>query len=392
MLDVRFFSNDRSGEIRSLEFIAHSLLQAKEVYYFNLPYFEDIRVMAFSPNEENKQRFKELTKDVSLEIMKKIKKVAPGEDIKEILSSSYNENDIRKVFTEITLNYLKRKDLPRFPSEHEKVASKKEENPIYKKTSFKKNEDQLELYKLHNLEEAAKYSKEIYNRASETFKTLLAKSPVFLVKYNDQDVVALGAHLNILIGKQEVTREFKDTGKKNILLPYTDKELVPFLNHIDKNCTDSDFKNYMKELKNERDDLFKKQASWGKGREGLDAGVEDNVEPAINQEKVPPSIITELKETEKKLQKLKELVNLMNQNADQNKDKIQELTRDIDFDIDTGTFIRTAPLKTAAEEATFMRTAPDNKKCPECGCTEDACIDGCLCIKGKCNCKSCVKS
>ena len=389
MLDTRFFNNDRSGEIKSLEFIVTALMQKKIVYYFNLPYIEDIRVMAFSPNEDNTEEFKKLTEDVPLETMKKIKKVGPGEDIKEVLSSTYNESDIRKVVTDITLSNLMKKDYTNYAA---KVVVKEQENPIYKKTTFKKNDDKLELYKLSNLDDAARYSKEIYNRAPEIFKTLLINNPMFLIKYNDREVVALGAHLNMLVGKQEVTREFKDTGEKNILVPYKEKEFTPFLNHLDRNCIDSDFKTYMKELKSERDDLFGKSASWGKGREGLDAGIEDSTEPAISQEKVPPSIITEFKETEKKLQKLKELINLMNENSYQNKDKIQQLTRDIDFDIATGTFIRTAPMKVATEEATFMRTAPDVKKCSECGCTEEACMKGCLCIEGKCKCGFCVKS
>jgi len=271
-------------------------------------------------------------------------------------------------------------------------------NPVYKKQTFKKKDDLLELYKIEDRGDAQLYIGDRYDQLKLVYDTLLAKGPLFLIKYNGEDVVSLGVDLNLTVGKKEVQRTFKDSEKeKTILIPYTMKDIAPFLNHVDRNYIDTDLQAYMKELRGDRDDVFKVNSSWGKGREGLDAS--PGVEVAV--EKVPPVINKELQETEKKLKKLKELINLINQDVEQNKEKIQQLTRDIDFDMDSGTFIRTAPMKTAAEEATFIRTAPEEsakflrlapKECSDCGCTEEECAQGCQCKEGECYCSSCLKS
>lgn len=271
-------------------------------------------------------------------------------------------------------------------------------NPVYKKQGYKQIDDLLELYKINDSEDAQLYIGDRYGELKLVYETILRNGPIFLIKYNNKDVVSLGPDLNITVGKKEVKRTFKDSEEeKTILIPYTMKDVAPFLKHVDKNYKEDSFQSYMKELKEERDDLFKFSSSWGKGREGLDAA--PGVELAV--EKVPPVITKELQETEKKLNKLKELINLMNQDKEQNKEKIEQLTRDIDFDIDTGTFVRTAPMKAGAEEeASFIRTAPEEsakflrlapKECVNCGCTEEECSEGCECIEGKCYCSSCCK-
>ena len=226
---------------------------------------------------------------------------------------------------------------------------------VYEKDGLKKRGDLLEVYKIKTDADAKRYMEEPYNKFKLVYDTLLAKGPIFLIKYNGEDVVRIGPDLNVTVGKKEVQRTFKDSEKeKTVKIPYTIEEILPFLNHVDRNYKDKDFQSYVKEFKEQNSDIFKFSSSWGKGREGLDASTEE----------VPPIILKEVEVTEKKLTKLKDLINLM-KNKEQNKEKITELTREIDFDEETGTFVRTAPMIASnTEEATFLRTAPEKEEQP----------------------------
>lgn len=383
MLNSKHYHHTPNGIEKSLEFIVENLYEGKAVYFIKIESQDSIKVIAFKNNEEEIQKFKNLMKKVDENEMVYLKQATKDE-----LFSEYGKDLTLKVFGKIAL------DISKIASS----TASSTVNPVYKKQGYKKIDDLLELYKINNSEDAQLYIGDRYGELKLVYETILRNGPIFLIKYNNKDVVSLGPDLNITVGKKEVKRTFKDSEEeKTILIPYTMKDVAPFLNHIDRNYKEDTFQSYMKELKEDRDDLFRFSSSWGKGREGLDAS--PGVELAV--EKVPPVITKELQETEKKLNKLKELISLMNQDGEQNKEKIQQLTRDIDFDIDTGTFVRTAPMKAGAEEeAAFIRTAPEEsakflrlapKECVNCGCTEEECAEGCECKEGKCNCSSCCK-
>lgn len=271
-------------------------------------------------------------------------------------------------------------------------------NLVYQKKDYRKKGDSLELYKIETSEDASKlYDSNYYKNFKGFVNSSLTQGPIFLVKYDGADVVRLSSDGKVTVGKQKVARVFKDadefyndktkeweTEKRIVEIPYNLKEVAPFLNHIERNYTHPIFASYLSELKSQRQDVFKPVSSWGKGREGLDAS--PDVQPAKN---IAPSILKELEETENKAKKLKELIRLMNQGGEEVKQKIDELTREIDFDLSTGTFIRTAPLKANTdEEASFIRTAP--KQCPDCGCTDQECVEGCRCQEGLCRCAFCL--
>lgn len=383
MLNSKHYHHTPNGIEKSLEFIVENLYEGKAVYFMKIESQDSIKVIAFKNNEEEIQKFKNLMKKVDENEMVYLKQATKDE-----LFSEYGKDLTLKVFGKIAL------DISKIASS----TASSTVNPVYKKQGYKKIDDLLELYKINDSEDAQLYIGDRYGELKLVYETILRNGPIFLIKYNNKDVVSLGPDLNITVGKKEVKRTFKDSEEeKTILIPYTMKDVAPFLNHIDRNYKENTFQSYMKELKEDRDDLFRFSSSWGKGREGLDAS--PGVELAV--EKVPPVITKELQETEKKLNKLKELISLMNQDGEQNKEKIQQLTRDIDFDIDTGTFVRTAPMKAGAEEeAAFIRTAPEEsakflrlapKECVNCGCTEEECAEGCECKEGKCNCSSCCK-
>lgn len=383
MLNSKHYHHTPNGIEKSLEFIVENLYEGKAVYFMKIESQDSIKVIAFKNNEEEIQKFKNLMKKVDENEMVYLKQATKDE-----LFSEYGKDLTLKVFGKIAL------DISKIASS----TASSTVNPVYKKQGYKKIDDLLELYKINDSEDAQLYIGDRYGELKLVYETILRNGPIFLIKYNNKDVVSLGPDLNITVGKKEVKRTFKDSEEeKTILIPYTMKDVAPFLNHIDRNYKEDTFQSYMKELKEDRDDLFRFSSSWGKGREGLDAS--PGVELAV--EKVPPVITKELQETEKKLNKLKELISLMNQDGEQNKEKIQQLTRDIDFDIDTGTFVRTAPMKAGAEEeAAFIRTAPEEsakflrlapKECVNCGCTEEECAEGCECKEGKCNCSSCCK-
>lgn len=279
-------------------------------------------------------------------------------------------------------------------------------NPVYSENLSNKKEDLLEVYKIRNSSDAMMHMPDRYNKFKLVCDTLLQKGPIFIIKHNGKQMISLGPDLNMTMGTKEVLRRFKgEENEKTVLVPYAFADCQRFLVYLSKNYTDKDFNEYIKDLKETRDD-FNKPFSAAGSREYIDA-TNTVGSPSLSTEtieKIPPFILKEIKETEEKLKSLKKMVDLYSNLTLQNKEKIEELQKTIDFTnpeegadganfhrstSEEASFLVTGP----STESTFYKTAPDDdiKKCTDCNCTENECcsedeeeswVDGkCLCCK-----------
>lgn len=270
-------------------------------------------------------------------------------------------------------------------------------NPVY-------DSGILEVYKIRNSSDAQLHMPDRYSQFKLVCDTLLKKGPIFIIKREGKELVSLGPDLNMTMGKKQVLRKFKDQDKERMIsLPYTFEDCQRSLVYLSKNYTDKDFSQYIKDLKDTRDD-FAKPLSATSSREYIDATKITGAPSNETIEKIPPFILKEIEETEEKLSVLKKIVELHTNLTLQNQEKIKELERTINFTnpeegADDANFRRSTSeeasflIKGPATESTFYKTAPDSdlKECIECTCTETDCcsedeeeswVNGkCLCCK-----------